>query len=173
VESVSSLGQFLGAMAMVGAAACYALSSFVVKAAYRGIPAIVTSCFSVGAGALITLPVALADLPSHAPGLRAVLALVGLGALGTAVAFVIFYKLIGEVGAGRAALVSYLAPPVALAYGAALLDESITPGAIAGLVLILAGVALASRSRSGALQPASVRPERPARPDRSPQPDRL
>jgi drug/metabolite transporter (DMT)-like permease len=171
VESVSSLGQFLGAMAMVGAAACYALSSFVVKAAYRGIPAIVTSFFSVGAGALITLPPALADLPSKAPGLRAVLALVGLGALGTAVAFVIFYKLIGEVGAGRAALVSYLAPPVALAYGAALLDESITPGAIAGLVLILAGVALASRSRSGARQPAST-PQTPPVPPHPPAPER-
>ena len=162
VESVSTLAQFLGAMAMVGAAACYALSSFVVKSAYSGIPAIVTSFFSVGAGALITLPPALADLPSEAPGLRAVLALVGLGALGTAVAFVIFYKLIGELGAGRAALVSYLAPPVALAYGAALLDEPITPGAIAGMVLILAGVALASRSRTGARQRASTPPTPPA-----------
>jgi drug/metabolite transporter (DMT)-like permease len=174
VESVSTLGQFLGAMAMIGAAACYALSSFVVKAAYRGIPAIVTSFVSVGAGALITLPPALADLPSEAPGLRAVLALVGLGALGTAAAFVIFYKLIGELGAGRAALVSYLAPPVALAYGAALLDEPITPGAIAGMVLILAGVALASRRRArpghpvsrprtGGPQPASTPPTPPAR----------
>jgi drug/metabolite transporter (DMT)-like permease len=173
VESVSTLGQFLGAMAMIGAAACYALSSFVVKAAYRGIPAIVTSFFSVGAGALITLPPALAGLPSEAPGLRALLALIGLGALGTAVAFVIFYKLIGELGAGRAALVSYLAPPVALAYGAALLDEPITPGAIAGLVLILGGVALASRgrakpdhpvsrSRTGGRQPASMPPTPPA-----------
>ncbi|MFL5848161.1 MAG: DMT family transporter [Solirubrobacteraceae bacterium] len=174
VESVSTLGQFLGAMAMIGAAACYALSSFVVKAAYRGIPAIVTSFVSVGAGALITLPPALADLPSEAPGLRAVLALVGLGALGTAAAFVIFYKLIGELGAGRAALVSYLAPPLALAYGAALLDEPITPAAIAGTVLILAGVALASRrrarpdhpvsrSRTGGPQPASTPPTPPAR----------
>jgi len=174
VESVSTLGQFLGAMAMIGAAACYALSSFVVKAAYRGIPAIVTSFVSVGAGALITLPPALADLPSEAPGLRAMLALVGLGVLGTAAAFVIFYKLIGELGAGRAALVSYLAPPVALAYGAALLDEPITPGAIAGMVLILAGVALASRrrarpghpvsrSRTGGPQPASTPPTPTAR----------
>lgn len=174
VESVSTAGQFLGAMAMIGAAACYALSSFVVKSAYSGIPAIATSFFSVGAGALITLPPALADLPSEAPGLRAVLALVGLGALGTAAAFVIFYKLIGELGAGRAALVSYLAPPVALAYGAALLDEAITPGAIAGMVLILAGVALASRrrpkpdlpvsrSRTGERQPASTPPTPPAR----------
>ena len=55
-----------------------------------------------------------------------------LGAVGTALAFVIFYKLINEVGAGRASLVSYLAPGVALFYGALLLDEAITAAAIAG-----------------------------------------
>jgi drug/metabolite transporter (DMT)-like permease len=68
-----------------------------------------------------------------------------LGVVGTALAFVIFYKLIAEVGAGRASLVSYLAPGVALLYGALLLDEEITVAAIAGLALILGGVALASR----------------------------
>jgi drug/metabolite transporter (DMT)-like permease len=52
-----------------------------------------------------------------------------------------------EIGPARASLVSYLAPGVALFYGAVLLDEPITPAAIAGLVLILAGVAVAARRR--------------------------
>jgi drug/metabolite transporter (DMT)-like permease len=80
---------------------------------------------------------------------------------------VIFYKLINEVGAGRASLVSYLAPGVALFYGALLLDEAITVAAIAGLVLILAGVALASRPRrvspSGSAGPRSASRHRPRR----------
>ena len=88
---------------------------------------------------------AAATAEHHAPGLRAILSLVGLGVLGTAAAFVIYYRLIAEIGAGRASLVSYLAPPVALAYGALLLGEAITAAAIGGMVLILAGVALASR----------------------------
>jgi drug/metabolite transporter (DMT)-like permease len=96
---------------------------------------------------MVTLPVAVATAHHDAPGLRAVLAVAGLGVLGTAAAFVIFYALIGEIGAGRASLVSYLAPGVALAYGAALLDERITAAAIGGLALILAGVALAARAR--------------------------
>jgi drug/metabolite transporter (DMT)-like permease len=50
-----------------------------------------------------------------------------------------------EIGPARASLVSYLAPGVALLYGALLLGEAVTPAAIAGLVLILAGVAVASR----------------------------
>jgi len=67
--------------------------------------------------------------------------------LGTALAFVIYYELIVAIGAGRAALVSYLAPGVALFYGAVFLDETITVVAIVGLVVILAGVAIASRPK--------------------------
>jgi len=78
---------------------------------------------------------------------------VALGAVGTALAFVIFYKLIAEVGAGRASLVSYLAPGVALFYGAVFLDEAITAAAVAGLVLILGGVALASSRRAPVPEP--------------------
>jgi drug/metabolite transporter (DMT)-like permease len=158
VESIGTLGQFLGALAMVGAAGFYALSSFMVKSTYKEVPALTTSFISVGAGCLLVLPVAAATPPDHAPGLRSILALAALGAFGTAIAFVIFYALIGELGAGRAALVSYLVPPISLAYGAVLLDESIGLAAIGGLVLILAGVALASRRPQAAPEGAEAGP---------------
>lgn len=147
VESIHSLEAFLGAMAMLGAAALYALSSFVIKGPFRDVPAISSSALSCGVAALCTLPVALATMHGGTPGLRAVLSVVGLGVLGTALAFVIFYGLIAEIGAGRASLVSYLAPGVALFYGAIFLDEAIGWAAIGGLGLILAGVAIAGRRR--------------------------
>jgi drug/metabolite transporter (DMT)-like permease len=146
VESVQTVGQLLGALAMLAAATCYALASFVVKRRYGHLASMQTSLVSITVAAVVTLPLALATLPAEAPGARAVLSVVALGAVGTALGFVIFYKLINEIGAGRASLVSYLAPGVALFYGALLLDEAITLAAVAGLVLILAGVALASRS---------------------------
>ena len=158
VESIGTLGQFLGALAMVGAAGFYALSSFMVKSTYREVPALTTSFISVGAGCLLVLPVAAATPPDHAPGLRSILALAALGAFGTAIAFVIFYALIGELGAGRAALVSYLVPPISLAYGALLLDEQIGLAAIGGMVLILAGVTLASRGPRPAPEGAEAGP---------------
>jgi drug/metabolite transporter (DMT)-like permease len=145
VESISTLGQFLGGMAMIGAAACYALGGFVVKGRYGRLTSMQTSLVSLSVTSVITLPIAVATAPSETPGLGAVGALVALGAIGTALAFVIFYKLIAEVGAGRASLVSYLAPGVALFYGALFRDEAITVAAVGGLVLILGGVALASR----------------------------
>jgi drug/metabolite transporter (DMT)-like permease len=156
VESIGSLGQFLGALGIVGAAACYSLSSFMVKGNYRGMPALTTSFISVGAGCLLVAPVAAATAPTHAPGLRSVLSLVVLGVAGTAFAFFVFYRLIAELGAGRASLVSYLIPPISLAYGALLLDERITPAAIGGLVLVCAGVALAARGSEAAPEGAEA-----------------
>jgi len=147
VESVQTAWEFVGALAIVAAAFFYGLSSFVVKRRYSALGSMQTSFVSICVATILTAPAALATAPSALPGLRATLAVLFLGAVGTALAFVIFYKLIAEAGAGRASLVSYLAPGVSLFYGALLLDEEITPAAIAGLVLILAGVALATRRR--------------------------
>jgi drug/metabolite transporter (DMT)-like permease len=160
VESIHSLGEFLGALGMVAAAASYALSGFVVKGRYRRLTSIQTSFVSISVATLLTLPVAAATAPTEVPGLRAFAALVTLGAVGTALAFVIFYKLIAEIGAGRASLACYLAPGVALLFGAIFRDESITVAAIAGLALILGGVALASRPRRPTREPTRVTGER-------------
>ncbi len=159
VESVHSWGEFVGSLAMIGAAVCYALSSFVVKKRYGHLAAMQTSLVSITVTSVILAPVAFATWPSAVPGLRALLSVLVLGAVGTALAFVIFYKLINEVGAGRASLVSYLAPGVALGYGALLLDEEITVAAIAGLVAILAGVYIASRAKvsPGVVEPHGTR----------------
>jgi len=151
VESVATLGELLGALAVVAAAASYALSSFVVKNQYTGVPPTVTSAVAVGAAALLSAPFAAVSPPHHAPGLRALLAVGGLGLGGTALAFIVFYRLIAELGAGRASLVTYLAPAFALAYGSVLLDETITPATIVGIVLILGGVALAAKPRKSQL----------------------
>ena len=145
LETVHSAEQFLGALGIIAASACYGLATFVVKGPYGRTPAIVTSYLSLATGALLALPVAVATAHTSTPSLRAVLAMVGLGVAGTAIAFVIYYWLINQIGAGRASLVSYLTPAIALAYGATLRSEPITIAAIAGLVLILGGVGLASR----------------------------
>jgi len=157
VESVQSLGELLGALAILASAASYALSGFVVKRAYRGMTPVATSFISTSTATLLTLPGAIATAPGAVPGLRATLAVLALGVVGTALAFVVFYRLIAEVGAGRASLVSYLAPGIALLYGAVLLDEAITWAAVAGLALILAGVALASRPPRARRRAAAAR----------------
>lgn len=78
-------------------------------------------------------------------GAGAWLALAVLGAIGTGIAFVIFFQLIAEVGPSRAALVTYVAPVFALGYGAAFLDEPITLAAVGGVVLVVIGIVIAGR----------------------------
>jgi drug/metabolite transporter (DMT)-like permease len=147
VEQIGSPGQFLGALAMIGAAASYGVSGFILTRNFAGMPPVVTTVVSTGTSAVIVLPLAVAQPPSHLPGGLAIFAVIVLGLVGTAYAFVIYYQLISEIGFGRASVVAYTIPPVALIYGAALLDEAITPATIGGMGLILVGVFLVARGR--------------------------
>ena len=144
---VGSLGQLLGALAVLGAAASGGLSSFVVALQYKdkGIPASTTSFFSLSVGALLTLPVALITAPHELPGTRAVLAVIVLGLLCTALAFMLYYSLIDQIGEERASLATYLTPVFALFYGVLLLGESLTVAAVIGLVLIIVGAEITLR----------------------------
>lgn len=147
VEQIDTAGEFAGAMAMIGAAASYALAGFLLKRWYAGYPPVVTGLFSIGTTAVVVLPLAVARPPTHAPGAVAVFAVIALGILGTAFAFVVYYRLIGEIGFGRASIVAYTIPPVSLVYGSLLLDEHITPAMLGGMALILVGVSLVARGR--------------------------
>jgi drug/metabolite transporter (DMT)-like permease len=98
----------------------------------------------------------LADPPTRAPSLEAIAALVALGVLCTAVAFPLWFALTARAGAAQAALVTYVNPAVALALGAAVLAEPITPTAPAGLALILAGTWAGTRRPRHAPAPASA-----------------
>ena len=155
-DAIATRAQFLSALGMVGAAASYSLSTFMVRRAYRDVPPLAVSFTSVSGGALLTLAPALATAPRQLPGAGSLAALAVLGVAGTAVAFVIFYRLIAELGPGRASLVAYLIPPISLAFGAVLLHERITGTAVAGLVAILVGVALASRGPAPAPEGAEA-----------------
>jgi drug/metabolite transporter (DMT)-like permease len=72
-----------------------------------------------------------------------------LGCLGTAAAFAAFAALAGRAGATRASVTVYFVPAVAVALGAALRGEPITPAAIAGTALVLAGARMVGRTGSG------------------------
>jgi drug/metabolite transporter (DMT)-like permease len=164
LDTVGDLGEFLGGLAVLGAALSYGLGALYAKKRFTGagVPPLVMSFFSCAAAALMTLPPAIATLPGASPDLGEIAAVVSLGVVGTALAFVLYYSLIAEIGAGRALLVGYMIPPVALAFGALLLGEQITAAAIAGLVLILVGVALAGQEREAAIEEVVPRPPEPA-----------
>jgi drug/metabolite transporter (DMT)-like permease len=150
VDTVHDAGEFLGSLAVLGAACAYGLGAMYAKThlSHAGVPPIVMSFFSCTAASVITLPFAIATIGRNHPDLGEIAAVVSLGVIGTAVAFVLYYSLITETGAGRASLVGYAIPPIALAYGATLLGETITAASIIGLILILLGVGIAGRRQA-------------------------
>ena len=83
-----------------------------------------------------------------APGTRAIIAVIVLGLACTAATYMLYYRLIAEVGEERAALGNYLTPIFALFYGVILLGEPLTIAAVAGLALIIVGAEITLRGDS-------------------------
>jgi drug/metabolite transporter (DMT)-like permease len=139
--------ELLGAGAILLAAVGYAIGPMVIKHRLAGLDPRATMGASLAVAALVLAPGAALDLPSRAPTAGAVGAVVVLGLLCTALAFVIFTVLIREAGTSRATVITYVNPVVAVALGVLLLGERPGAGAVAGLLLILAGSWLSTDGR--------------------------
>jgi drug/metabolite transporter (DMT)-like permease len=123
----------------------YATAPFIAARRLADVPDLGVVALSLSAVALVYAPIALATWPDEAPPARAWLAVVALGVLCTAIAFVVFFRLIAAVGPTRSTLITFVNPAVAVAVGAIFLDEEITATTLAGFALVLAGCWLATR----------------------------
>ena len=142
-----SARELLGGFAVVLAGFGYAVGGLLAKRRLASMQPIGIAATVLALSTALSLPAALLSLPDEAPGLGPLAAVVGLGVVGTGIAFAIFYELIATVGPARTFLVTYLAPVFAVAYGVVLLDESFGPTTLAGLLLILGGSYLAAGGR--------------------------
>jgi drug/metabolite transporter (DMT)-like permease len=135
-------GKVLGALAVVGMAFCYGVGGLLTGRYLSDARPFVVALASTAIATLVWLPVGVAEAPAHMPGWKTIGSVVMLGVPGTALAYLLFFGLITGAGAAYTSLVTYLIPPIALAYGSIFLDERFGAAALGGLVLILAGVAL-------------------------------
>jgi drug/metabolite transporter (DMT)-like permease len=143
---VSPEGSVLAALAVVLTALCYAASALIAGKSLRGAPPLVVALGTTVLATLFSAPLGIAQTPADVPGWKVLGSVATLGVLGLGLAYGLYFGLISGAGASRAMLVTYLVPPMALFYGAAILDEPVTASAIAGLALVLVGVALGSGS---------------------------
>jgi drug/metabolite transporter (DMT)-like permease len=139
--------ELLGAGAIVIAALGYASGPMIYKRQLGALDARATMGMSLAIAAVFLTPFALVDRPDALPSGDGLVAIGVLGIFCTALAFVIFSGLLMEVGAGRAAVITYINPVVAVGLGVIVLDERPGAGAIAGLLLILAGSWLSTDGR--------------------------
>lgn len=146
-----------GALAVVLASLCYAISSLFIQRSLV-VGGLELAAASVLCGAVAMLPFALAQLPDSV-GWKPLASVAVLGIVGTGLAQLIVNRLIGEFGPARSMLVNYLLPGFALLYGATILGEPLTGAKVGGLALILVGVALASGLVVWGRRPAPAIPE--------------
>jgi drug/metabolite transporter (DMT)-like permease len=150
-----------GTLAVVLSSLFYAASGVYGQLRVRTVAGPVLATGSMLAGGLILLPLALVQLPSRMPDAESIASVLALTILGTAFAQLILFRMLRLYGSRRLSLVTYLIPGFAVLYGAVLLDEPVSPASLAGLVLILGGVALASGQRLVSARRATQ--EEPAR----------
>jgi drug/metabolite transporter (DMT)-like permease len=145
IDLRGGLHAFVGGALVLAAALSYAAGSIMIHKRHADAPpvGVATSAMLVTAVAM-AIP-AVASLPNRVPGAEVVGALAILGVFCTGLPLVVFYSLISDTGPARAALAFFLSPAFAVAFGAILLDETLTTSVVAGLVAIIAGSALASR----------------------------
>jgi drug/metabolite transporter (DMT)-like permease len=135
-------GKLLGALAVVGMAVCYAAGGLLARRHLAGSRPQVVALGTTAVAAMLVLPVGAFRAPATVPDWKVLGSVAMLGVLGTAVAYLVFFTIVAGAGAAYASLVTYLVPPVALAYGSVFLSEHIGAAAVGGLALILGGVAL-------------------------------
>ena len=136
----------VGEVALV--AVGYAAGPIIVSRRLPSLPSIGVVTASLVLTAIAYAPLGLTHLPARFPSIQVVIAVALLGAVCTALAFLIFFALIGEVGPVRATIITYFNPAVALLLGVLLLREPFTIGAVLGFALILAGSVVATRRSS-------------------------
>jgi drug/metabolite transporter (DMT)-like permease len=151
-------GDTLPVIAVLLTALGYSIGPLIANRKLADLPPVAVNAVCLGAAAVVYAPFAALTWPRSVPSVQVLLALAGLGVVCTAAAFLIFFRLIAEVGPARATVITYVNPAVAVALGVIVLGERLTPAIGAAFVLILGGSVLATRrnmNEPGGVQEAS------------------
>jgi drug/metabolite transporter (DMT)-like permease len=131
----------------------YAVGPFILARYLTDVPGLGVIAASLTLTAVGYLPVGIAQLPSHWPAAKIVASVIVLAVLCTAIAFLVFFALISEIGPVRATVITYVNPAVAVGLGVVLLGEPLTIGIAVGFALILAGSVLATQRTAAPVEP--------------------
>lgn len=147
IDIAGKSGELLGAGAILLAAVGYAMGPMLIKLRMAQLDPRATMGASLAIASVLLAPVAALNRPHVVPSGGAIACVIALGLVCTAAAFVIFSILITEAGTSRATVITYVNPVIAVGLGVTLLGERPGTGAVAGLLLILAGSWLATDGR--------------------------
>jgi drug/metabolite transporter (DMT)-like permease len=150
IDAFSGVTPLAPIFMMLAAAVGYAVAPIIANRMPHEVPTLGVIAVSLTIVSAVYAPFAAFSLPrdiSEGPPWQAWAALVVLGAICSALAFVIFFALIREIGPARASLITYVNLAVAAVLGVVFLAEPITTGILVGFPLVVLGSYLASRQR--------------------------
>jgi len=148
IESLSGRQDILSISMVLLAAMGYAYAINMINRRIPQVAGLALNTWAMIITSVVYLPFALASWPSESPSIQAIGSVLALGVFCTAIAFILFFKVVVEVGPPRASLVTYLNTTVAVLLGVVLLGEPLTLGIALGLPLVLIGSYFASRKVS-------------------------
>ena len=152
-------GSVVPVLEVLGTALGYSIGPLIANRKLSGLPPVAVNTVCLGAAAIVYAPFAALTWPKHVPSAEVLAALAALGVVCTAAAFLIFFRLIAEVGPARATVITYVNPAVAVALGVLVLGEHLTAAIGVSFVLILGGSVLATRPGSARTTPPPETPE--------------
>jgi drug/metabolite transporter (DMT)-like permease len=135
--------------AMLAASLSYALAAVYTKRMFAGSPPLAIAIGQQTAASMLLLPLAAASLPAERPSAAATISVLALALLSTAVAYMLYYRLIENVGPTSTTTVTLLVPVFGLLLGVLILNEPFGLGTLVGLGTILCSVALVTGLRLG------------------------
>jgi drug/metabolite transporter (DMT)-like permease len=143
-------GELAAEIALIGAAASYALGGVYARRTMHGLRPMIPAVLQVGiALVMVAIPALLLEQPfERGMTADAIFAVIWLGLLGSGLAYLIFFRLIGRWGATRTTLVAYLLPIWGIVLGAIVLSEPIDAGLVVGTALVIGGIGLVNARRS-------------------------
>jgi drug/metabolite transporter (DMT)-like permease len=144
IESLTGSADLLSIVMVLIASVSYAYAVIMILANLPLVDGIAINGFAMALTTLFWGPIAIAQWPSSI-SLNSALSLIALGIFSTAIAFILYFKLMDEIGAARGSLVTYVNTAVAVVLGVIILKEPLTAGIVVGLPLVLIGSYLASR----------------------------
>jgi len=141
-ESLAAPGATLAVIAAVCGAFFYGIGANYARRYTKHLNSLSVATGSMLFPAIIMLPLTIMDWPEVLPSTQAWVALIAMGVASTGFAYILYFRLIANVGPAKAITVAYLIPVFAVIWGALIIDESVTTLMIAGCLIIFVGTAL-------------------------------
>jgi drug/metabolite transporter (DMT)-like permease len=141
-KSLAAPGSLLAVFAAVCGAFFYGIGANYARRYTKHLNSLSVATGSMLFPAIIMLPLTIIDWPDVMPSADAWIALIAMGVASTGFAYILYFRLIANVGPAKAITVAYLIPVFGVMWGALIIDEAVTTLMIVACLIIFAGTAL-------------------------------